>query len=71
MSYRIFMLFTGFGLSVVGGISTIAYLNLLTTGFEFRDYLYYISTHIECLLLPLGMMLIWFSLYFPGVGKED
>ena len=65
------MLLTGFGLSVIGGISTIAYLNLLTTGFEFIDYLYYIGTHMECLLLPLGILLIWVSLYFPGLGRED
>ncbi|MET3698359.1 hypothetical protein SAMN05877753_108214 [Bacillus oleivorans] len=71
MSYRIFILFTGFGLSVIGGVSTIAYLNLLTTGFEFTDYLYYISTNIECLLLPFGILLIWFSIYFPGIGRED
>ncbi|GAA0325167.1 hypothetical protein GCM10008967_14730 [Bacillus carboniphilus] len=71
MSYRIFLLLTGFGLSVAGGISTLAYLNLLTTGLEFLDYLIFIATNIECLLLPIGIAFIWFSIYIPNLRQKD
>lgn len=71
MSYRIFLLLTGFGLSVAGGISTLAYLNLLTTGLEFLDYLIFITTNIECLLLPIGIGFIWVSIYIPNLRHKD
>lgn len=66
MLFRIFVLLTGFGLAVSGGVSTIAYLNLLTTGHNMVEYFNYISTRIECYLLLIGIILIWLSIYFPG-----
>lgn len=66
MVFRIFMLLTGFGLAVSGGVSTIAYLNLLTTGHGFVEYMDFISSRIECYLLPAGILFVWLSIYFPG-----
>lgn len=66
MIFRAFTLFTGFGIAVSGGVSTIAYLNLLTTGHGFTEYLAFISTRIECYLLPIGLIIMWLSLYTPG-----
>jgi hypothetical protein len=63
MIFRFFMLLIGFGFAVSGGVSTIAYLNILTTGFLFTDYLLFISTKIECYLLPIGILIIWLSIY--------
>ncbi|MGG7618539.1 hypothetical protein [Bacillus coreaensis] len=69
MIMRIFLLLTGFGLAVLGGISTVAYLNLLTTGYTIMDYLEFIKGRIECYLFLVGMLMIWLSIYFPG--KEE
>lgn len=70
MLFRVFILLTGFGFSVAGGVSTIAYLNLLTTGHGFMEYFQFISTRVECYLLLIGLFLIWLSIYFPNFKKD-
>ncbi|MBU8877461.1 hypothetical protein BGM26_00475 [Bacillus sp. FJAT-29790] len=65
MIIRAFVLLTGFGLAVSGGVSLIAYLNLMTTGTGFIEYISFISLRFECYLLPVGILIIWLSLYFP------
>ncbi|WP_010283365.1 hypothetical protein [Bacillus timonensis] len=62
---RAFLFLVGFGLAVCGGISTIAYLNLTTTGLSFMEYLQFISKRFECYLLLVGMAMIWISIYLP------
>ncbi|MFD1735307.1 hypothetical protein ACFSCX_01895 [Bacillus salitolerans] len=66
MIFRLFLFLLGFGISVAGGISTIAYLNLLATGHGYIEYFLFISKRIECYLLPLGVFTIWGSIYLPG-----
>ena len=39
----------------------IVYLNLLNMGYSFIEYLKYIFTHTECLLIFLGILLIYIS----------
>nr|WP_144545852.1 hypothetical protein [Cytobacillus oceanisediminis] len=65
MLFRAFLLLTGFGIAVSGGVSVIAYLNLLATGHAFKEYLFFITSRPECYLLPAGMLIIWISIYFP------
>ena len=62
---RFFFFLIGFGLAVSGGITTIAYLNLLTIGYSFIEYLQFMIKRVECLLLPFGIMIIWGSIYLP------
>nr|WP_207789289.1 hypothetical protein [Neobacillus terrae] len=62
---RIFFWMMGFGLAVSGGISTIAYLNIMTAGKNFMEYLVYISDKTECYLLPIGLAIISLSIFFP------
>lgn len=69
MLFRGFLLLTGFGIAVTGGISMIVYLNLLTTGNGVFDYIIFILKRIECYLLPLGMLICWISIYFPDFKK--
>ena len=40
----------------------VLYLNLLTMGFSFFDYIKYIFTKLECLLILPGVILIVLSL---------
>jgi hypothetical protein len=65
MIFRLFLFLIGFGVAVAGGVSTIAYLNLLTTGHGFAEYLLFITRRIECYLFPLGVSIIWMSIYLP------
>ncbi|MGD6775930.1 hypothetical protein [Sutcliffiella horikoshii] len=57
---------TGFGTSVVGGISTIAYLNLFATGLSLMEFVLFLLTRPECYLLPIGMILVAISIYLSG-----
>lgn len=71
MLFRAFLLLVGFGLAVSGGVSAIAYLNLLATGQTFKEYLLFISTRPECYLLPAGVLIIWISIYLPLDRSSD
>ncbi|THE11997.1 hypothetical protein E1I69_12575 [Bacillus timonensis] len=63
---RAFFFLVGYVLAVYGGISTIAYLNLTTTGLSFLEYFQFISKKIECYLIVVGLVMIWISIYFPA-----
>lgn len=68
---RALVFLIGFGLAVSGGISTIAYLNLLTTGYSFADYLTFISSRVECYLFFIGMAMSWISIYYPNKHTNE
>jgi hypothetical protein len=70
MIFRMFVFLLGFGLAIAGGISAVAYLNLLTTGHAFTEYIQFISRRPEFYLLPVGFVLIWTSVYFPFQRKN-
>lgn len=65
--FRVILFLLGFGLSVIGSIYIIAYLNYLTIGYTFIDYLKLILTRIECLLAFIGLILISITIF--GKGK--
>ncbi|WP_053365570.1 hypothetical protein [Bacillus sp. FJAT-27245] len=70
MAVRIFFLLTGFGISVSGGISLVAYLNVFAAGMGYLDYLQFVLKRPECYLLPVGMAIVALSIFLPG-GIED
>ena len=49
MLFRIFMFLVGFGLSIIGFVYIISYLNLLYVGYNFLYYVNFIIRSIECL----------------------
>jgi hypothetical protein len=71
MLFRLSVLMIGFGIAVSGGISAIAYLNMVTTGHGFNEYFSFITRRIECYLLPLGIVIIWLSIYWPSSNDEN
>lgn len=62
---RLFVYLVGFGISVIGGVAMLAYLNMMTPGQGWSEYFFYIRTKVECYLLPIGLLLMLGSLYFP------
>ena len=48
----------GFGLSIIGFIYIITYLNYLTIGYTWNDYLKLIITKPECLLAFIGIVIL-------------
>lgn len=71
MSTRIFLFLLGFGLTVVGFVYLITYLNLLTLGYNFWEYVNFISRRLECLYAPIGIVLIFATIFMPGGKKYE
>lgn len=70
MFIRIFFFLVGFGLTIIGGIYIISYMNLMTIGYNFTEYVKFIIRRIECLYAVIGLLLIFLTIYLPG-GKKD
>ena len=66
MMMRFFFFLVGFGLTLVGCIYIIIYLNLTTIGYNFLDYVKFIIKRPECLISLIGIIIIYFS-----IPKED
>ena len=60
---RLFFFLVGFGLTVVGLVYIISYLNLLSIGYNFLEYVHYVIRHIECINAPVGVIIMFFALY--------
>lgn len=71
MLARIFFFLVGFGLTVIGFVYSISYLNLLSLGYNFFDYVHFISRRIECIYALIGMILISLSIFLPGGKKYE
>lgn len=70
MIIRIFFLIVGYSFAVSGGISLIAFLNLVTAGHGFNQYFVFISKRPELFLFIFGMLIIWTSIYFPKLSNK-
>ena len=62
MYQKVFVFLIGFGLTVIGFIYIISYLNLLTFGYNFSDYVKFIIRRIECLYSLLGIFMMYISI---------
>ena len=62
MFFRIIIFFLGILFIVTGFISIILYLNLLTFGYSFLEYVNFIIRKFECLSLFIGLIIIWISI---------
>ena len=66
---RFFFFLVGFGLTLVGCIYIIIYLNLTTIGYNFFEYVNFIIRKPECLIIILGIILMFLSI--PKEEKDD
>ena len=66
---RFFFFLVGFGLTLIGCIYTIIYLNLTTIGYNFFEYVKFIIRRPECLIGIVGLILICFSI--PKEEKDE
>ena len=62
MLTRVFFFLLGFGLTILGFIYIISYLNLLTLGYNFFDYVNFIIRRIECIYAPIGIIIMSITL---------
>ncbi len=70
MVTRIFFFLVGFGLMTIGCTYIITYLNLLSFGYTFSEYLSYISTRLECYYTLIGFLIITTVIY-KGEGNDQ
>jgi len=62
MFFRIIIFLLGIILTITGMISLILYLNLLTFGYSFLEYVNFIIRKFECISLFIGLIIIWISI---------
>ena len=61
----------GFGLTVIGCIYIISYLNVLTLGYNFLDYVKYIIVKPECIMAPIGIIVMVLSINIFGGNYNE
>ena len=71
MITRIIFFLIGFGFSIIGFIFIISYLNLITIGYNFNEYVNFISSNIECLIGPIGLIISFLAIFIPGGKKNE
>ncbi|HPF83308.1 MAG TPA: hypothetical protein PLV83_03955 [Bacilli bacterium] len=71
MLTRVFCFLTGFGLTVIGCVYIICYLNLLTIGYNFLEYVQFIIRKVECLFMPIGVLIMILCVYVKRRDKND
>ena len=71
MLIRIFFFLTGLGLTVVGFVYVIAYLNLLTIGYNFDEYVNFIIRQPECFYTVIGIIIMLICIFIPGGRKDE
>lgn len=60
---RIFFFLLGFGFTVLGFVYIISYLNLLTIGYNFLEYVKFISGRLECYYSILGITMMFITVF--------
>lgn len=67
--FRSFMFLFGFGLTIISLSYIIIYLNLLTIGYNFLEYVNFIIRKIECLNIFVGILLMIISIFIGGKNE--
>lgn len=68
---RIFFFLFGFGLMVVGFTYVILYLNLLTVGYNFLEYVNFIFSRVECYFTFFGLIILILSMFIKGEREYE
>ena len=71
MGNRIFFFLLGFGLMVVGFTYIILYLNLLSIGYNFYEYVNFIIRRFECYFSIIGLIMMILSMTIKGEDKNE
>ncbi len=69
MFLRVFIFLVGFGLTVIGLVFTILYMNLMTIGYSFSEYVNFIIRRPETIYGIIGFIILNLSIFIKG-GKS-
>ncbi len=70
MVLRFTLFLIGFGFMIIGNIYIISYLNLITIGYNFLEYVKFITSRFECMLALIGFLILILSIYIPNVKRR-
>lgn len=68
---RVFFFLMGFGFTVIGTSFIILYLNLTTMGYNFINYVNFISRRIECYYSIIGIVMMVLSIWSKGDKRNE
>ena len=71
MLTRIFLFLLGYSLTLLGLIYIISYINLISIGYNFLEYVNFIFRRIECIYTLIGIILMLCSIYLKIGGKYE
>ncbi len=66
MFVRILIFLIGFGLTLIGSIYIILYMNLMTIGYSFKEYVNFIIRRHECIYSLVGFILMTIVIFTGG-----
>ena len=69
MLLKFFLFLVGFGLTTIGSVYIICYLNLLSIGYNFFQYVNFIIRRVECLNFVIGVIIMFLSLSIGGKNE--
>ncbi len=69
MFFRILCFLMGIILTVIGFTNIILYLNLLSFGYSFLEYVNFIIRRVEFICLFIGLFIIWMSISYRRVHE--
>ena len=71
MVVKVFFFLLGFGLTIVGFMYIIIYLNLMSIGYNFLEYVKFISSRLECLNAVIGIIIMTLTIILSGGKKNE
>ncbi|MDD2490415.1 MAG: hypothetical protein PHY26_04115 [Bacilli bacterium] len=69
MLARIFFFLIGFGLTIIGCVFIILYLNIMTIGYSFSEYVNFIIRRLEFYYAIIGFLILNLSIFIKGGTK--
>ncbi len=71
MLARIFFFLVGFGLMVIGLVNIIIYMNFMTVGYSFNEYVNFIIRSSEFIYTILGFIIVNLCIFVKGGEKRE
>lgn len=71
MVVKVFFFLLGFGLTIIGFMYIIIYLNLMSIGYNFLEYVKFISSRLECLNAVIGIIMMTLTIILSGGKKNE
>ena len=67
---RMFFFLLGFGMSVIGFLYMVLYLNLLTMGYTIIEYIGFILKRSECIFGFIGFLIVTITIFYKGENEN-